>query len=64
MHVFIAALIALFVGFVAGTFWGRRLEQKAIGKVLFAFHSTDEAARSAVNRLWHALPYLEKHFHS
>ncbi len=64
MHLFIVGLVCLFVGLAAGTVWGRKIEQKAVSKALWEFHLVDDAARAAVNRLWRAFPYIEKHFSS
>lgn len=60
MHALILLAIGVIVGGVAGTIWGRKLEQKAVGAVLVEFHKVDAEARSAVNRLVTHLPYLKK----
>lgn len=51
-------------GLVAGTLWGRKLEQKAVGRVMFDLQRADSAARAVVTRLTQGpLPWLEKHLH-
>jgi hypothetical protein len=65
MHVFIASAVtgglSLAVGLVAGTIWGRALEQKAMAQVLREFRRVDAEAHAAVNRLYQALPFLKKY---
>ncbi len=62
MHVLIASIVALFIGLAAGTFHGQRMERKEVARILFRFHLVSAENRSAVNRLWSSLPWLEKYF--
>lgn len=57
----LTAMVAVLVGLIVGTVWGRKLEQQAVGAVLGEFHKLDAEARSVVNRLVARLPYVKKH---
>jgi len=63
MDIAIAGVIGLVIGLVAGTFWGRALEQKAVAEVMAEFRLIDAETKSAVNRLLNSLPWLRKHLH-
>jgi hypothetical protein len=61
MHILIAGLAGLAAGLIAGTLYGRNLEQKALSAVLSEFRKVDADAHAAVSRLFRTLPYLQKY---
>lgn len=63
MQTLVACVITGIVCLGVGTVWGRKLEQKAVGRVMFDFQRADTAARSFVAKLQSSLPWLEKHLH-
>lgn len=63
MGTVIACVITGIVCLVAGTIWGRKLEQKAVGRFLFDVQRVDAGGRAAVAKIQTALPWLEKHLH-
>jgi len=65
MHLLMTLVSLAFVfsiGLFLGTIWGRALERAAVAQVLAEFRSLDAEARTAVNRLANALPYITKLF--
>jgi hypothetical protein len=60
METFIACVVTGAAGLVAGTIWGRKIEQKAVAAVMADFQTADAEARSFVNRLYVRLPWLAK----
>ena len=55
MYVAIAITAAFFSGVVVGQMYGRKVEQKAVAKVLSEFAAVDQEARSLVMRCWSRL---------
>lgn len=62
--ILIGAAACFSCGLAVGTVWGRKIEQKAVSKVLDEFRKVDAEARSSVNRLWSSLPYLKKYINA
>ncbi len=55
MFTAITALVCLVVGIIAGQVYGRKVEQKAVAKILSEFAAVDQEARSLVMRCWSRL---------
>ena len=55
MFTAITAVLCLSVGIIAGQLYGRKVEQKAVAKILSEFAQVDQDARSLVMRCYSRL---------
>lgn len=58
---FVIASFALGVGLVAGTIYGRKLEQQIVGKALAEFAAAGRISQSLLASLHARLGYLKKY---